>query len=49
MRTRYSSLFEVGIWDCIYDHVKKWGIGKTLRMGEACRYCRLAKNNTEIP
>jgi hypothetical protein len=31
------------IEDCIYEPVKKRGVGKTLRMGEACASCRLAK------
>ena len=31
------------IEDCIYEPVKKRGVGKTLRMGEACACCRLAK------
>jgi len=33
----------MGIEDCVYDHVKKRGIGKTLRMGEACKRCRSAR------
>jgi hypothetical protein len=31
------------IEDCIYEPVKKRGVGKTLRMGEACACCRLAR------
>jgi hypothetical protein len=31
------------IQDCIYEPVKKRGVGKTLRMGEACACCRLAR------
>jgi len=30
----------MGIEDCVYDGIKKRGIGKTLRMGQACSYCR---------
>jgi hypothetical protein len=33
---------------CIYDHVKKRGIGVTLRFGEACKYCRLARTDVVI-
>ena len=36
----------MGIEDCVY--VKKGGIGKTLRMGEACKSCRLARADMEI-
>ena len=31
------------IQDCIYESVKKRGVGKTLRMGEACACCRLVR------
>ena len=30
----------MGIEDCVFSSIKKRGIGKTLRMGEACTYCR---------
>jgi len=30
----------MGIEDCAYSYVKKRGIGKTLKMGAACAYCR---------
>lgn len=30
------------IKDCVYEQVKKRGVGKTLRMGEACKRCRSA-------
>jgi hypothetical protein len=38
----------MGIQDCIYEQVKKRGIGKTLRMGEACTCCRLVRTHIEI-
>ena len=28
------------IEDCVYNTFQKRGIGVTLRMGEACTYCR---------
>ena len=28
------------IENCIYDSVKKRGVGKILGVGEACTYCR---------
>lgn len=28
------------IEDCVYENVMKRGVGKTLKMGEACAYCR---------
>ena len=28
------------IKDCVYDNVKKRGVGKILGVGEACTYCR---------
>jgi hypothetical protein len=31
------------VQDCIYEQVKKRGIGGTLGMGEACACCRLAR------
>ena len=31
---------KMGIEDCVYDNIKKRGVGKTLKMGEACAYCR---------
>ena len=30
----------MGLETCIYKQIKKRGIGKTLRMGEACKRCR---------
>ena len=30
----------MGIEDCTYAQIKRRGTGKTLRMGEACEYCR---------
>lgn len=30
----------MGIKDCIYDDAKKRGVGKVLKTGEACTYCR---------
>jgi len=30
----------MGIEDCVYGSVKKRGVGKTLKMGQACAYCR---------
>ena len=38
----------MGIQDCVYEQVKKRGIGKTLRMGEACACCRSARTHMEI-
>jgi len=35
----------MGIEDCIYDHIKKRGIGKTLKMGQACNLCRSARTD----
>ena len=29
--------------DCVYEQAMKRGIGNTLRMGEACACCRLAR------
>jgi len=31
---------KMGIEDCVYDNVKKRGVGKTLKTGQACAYCR---------
>ena len=33
----------MGIEDCVYESVKKRGIGGTLRMRESCERCRSAK------
>ena len=33
----------MGIEDCVFDSIKKRGIGKTLRVGEACNLCRLVR------
>jgi len=36
----------MGIQDCVYDNINlKRGIGTTLRKGEACNFCRLARAN----
>ena len=32
----------MGLKDCTYEPRKKRGTGRTLRMGEACKYCRSA-------
>lgn len=32
----------IGLKDCIYEPRQKRGIGKTLRMREACKHCRSA-------
>jgi hypothetical protein len=37
----------MGIQDCIYEQVKKRGVGKTLKMGEACTSCRSARTRME--
>lgn len=38
----------MGIEECVFDHIKKRGIGKVLRMGKACNRCRSASANAEI-
>jgi hypothetical protein len=38
----------MGIQDCVYEKVKKRGVGKTLKMGEACACCRSARTHIEI-
>jgi len=39
----------MGIEDCVFDNFQKRGIGKTLRMGEACIYCRWVRLDVEVP
>jgi hypothetical protein len=38
---------DMGIEDCVYEQVKKRGIGNTLRMGEACACCRSARTTRQ--
>ena len=38
----------IGIEDCVFDPIKKRGVGKTLRMGEACNFCRLARVDVNL-
>ena len=35
------------IEDCTYDPVKKRSTGETLRMGQACKYCRSVKTSKD--
>ena len=37
---RCERCMSLGLEVCIYKQIKKRGIGKTLRMGEACKRCR---------
>ena len=39
---RCMRCMNLGIEDCTYEWVKKRGVGRTLKMGEACEYCRSA-------
>ncbi|KAF9785457.1 hypothetical protein BJ322DRAFT_831444 [Thelephora terrestris] len=38
---------EIGLEDCAYEPRKKRGIGKTLRMGAACKFCRSKKRKCD--
>ena len=38
----------MGIEDCVYENIKKRGIGKTLKMREACIRCRSVKTDSLV-
>ncbi|KAF9643480.1 hypothetical protein BDM02DRAFT_3191569 [Thelephora ganbajun] len=37
----------MGIEECVFDNIKKRGVGKTLKMGEACKLCRMRKKKCD--